>query len=495
MREERYVIGIDQSTQGTKALLFNGEGSLVLRQDAPHRQLVNEKGWISHDPEEIYRNTIKTVTGLIRASGIKESQLAAMGISNQRETSLIWDKISGKPLNDAVVWQCARAEKICRKVEQEGKASLIRQRTGLTLSPYFPASKFAWLLQETKGARELAARHELCFGTMDTWLVYRLTRGRSYQTDYSNASRTQLYHIFDLKWDEEICGIFGIDPEDLPAVRDSDSLFGETDLEGFLEKPVPIHCVLGDSHGALFGQGCIRPGMIKATYGTGSSVMMNIGQEPALGSHGVVTSLAWGMGGKVNYVLEGNINYTGAVISWLKDDLGMIRSPEETEILCRKAREEGIPYFVPAFTGLGAPYWDSQARGAMVNLNRASGRAEIVRACVDSIAYQIADVVRAMEQDSGIGVKELRVDGGPSQNTYLMEFQSDVLNAEIMVPGCQELSGLGAAYGAGIGAGLYDDKIFERMERRSYRPQMDSALRERKWRGWREAVGKVLTKK
>ncbi len=495
MREERYVIGIDQSTQGTKALLFNGEGSLVLRQDAPHRQLVNEKGWISHDPEEIYRNTIKTVTGLIRASGIKESQLAAMGISNQRETSLIWDKISGKPLNDAVVWQCARAEKICRKVEQEGKASLIRQRTGLTLSPYFPASKFAWLLQETKGARELAARHELCFGTMDTWLVYRLTRGRSYQTDYSNASRTQLYHIFDLKWNEEICGIFGIDPEDLPTVRDSDSLFGETDLEGFLEKPVPIHCVLGDSHGALFGQGCIRPGMIKATYGTGSSVMMNIGQEPALGSHGVVTSLAWGMGGKVNYVLEGNINYTGAVISWLKDDLGMIRSPEETEILCRKAREEGIPYFVPAFTGLGAPYWDSQARGAMVNLNRASGRAEIVRACVDSIAYQIADVVRAMEQDSGIGVKELRVDGGPSQNTYLMEFQSDVLNAEIMVPGCQELSGLGAAYGAGIGIGLYDDKIFERMERRSYRPQMDSALRERKWRGWREAVGKVLTKK
>ncbi len=515
--EKAFIIGIDQSTQGTKALLFDREGRLLLRTDAPHRQLVNEKGWVSHDPEEIYQNTVKTVTRLVEQSGIDRNQVAAIGISNQRETSLIWDRISGKPLADAVVWQCARGAEICRQVEEAGLAGMIRERTGLTLSPYFPASKFAWLLQNADGAMELARGHQLCFGTIDTWLVYRLTGGRAYKTDYSNASRTQLYDIFRLKWDQEICRAFGVDAEDLPEVCDSDSFFGETDLEGFFDEPVPIRGVLGDSHGALFGQGCLRPGMVKATYGTGSSVMMNIGGMHETASQtsgrgvdaiqmsgrgtaatqspdsGVVTSLAWGLSGKVDYVLEGNINYTGAVISWLKDDLEMIGSPQETEELCRRAKECEDLYFIPAFTGLGAPYWDSDARGALLGVTRACGRAEFVRACVDCIAYQIADVVEAMEQSSGIRPGELRVDGGPTGNGYLMEMQSGILNTKILVPSSQELSGMGAAYAAGMAAGLYDERIFDRMERKVFVPQMEETFRRRRLEGWKRAVRAVLT--
>ncbi len=541
--EKAFIIGIDQSTQGTKALLFDREGRLLLRTDAPHRQLVNEKGWVSHDPEEIYQNTVKTVTRLVEQSGIGRNQVAAIGISNQRETSLIWDRISGKLLADAVVWQCARGAEICRQVEEAGLAGMIRERTGLTLSPYFPASKFAWLLQNADGAMELARRHQLCLGTIDTWLVYRLTGGRAYKTDYSNASRTQLYDIFRLKWDQEICQAFGVDAGDLPEVCDSDSFFGETDLEGFFEELVPIRGVLGDSHGALFGQGCLRSGMVKATYGTGSSVMMNIGpkaggvdrdaaftqppcrekvgvrtpcrddaaigpscrgdaavQTPCQGKaasqspgSGVVTSLAWGLNGKVDYVLEGNINYTGAVISWLKDDLELIRSPQETEELCRRAKECEDLYFIPAFTGLGAPYWDSDARGALLGVTRACGRAEFVRACVDCIAYQIADVVEAMEQSSGIRPGELRVDGGPTGNGYLMEMQSGILNTKILVPSSQELSGMGAAYAAGMAAGLYDERIFDRMERKVFVPQMEETFRRRRLEGWKRAVRAVLT--
>ena len=477
---EGFIIGIDQSTQGTKALLFDHEGKRILREDTPHRQLVNEKGWVSHDPDEIYKNTVKTVVRLMERSGIDRGKVAAIGISNQRETSLIWDRISGRPLADAVVWQCDRAAQICREVEKTGMAEEIRNKTGLTLSPYFPASKFAWLLQNAQGAGKLAERHQLCFGTVDTWLVYRLTGGRSYKTDYSNASRTQLYDIFRLKWDEEICRAFGIDARDLPEVCDSDSLFGETDLEGFFAWPVPIRSVLGDSHGALFGQGCLKPGMIKATYGTGSSVMMNIGNQPVLSRHGVVTSLAWGMGGKVDYVLEGNINYTGAVITWLKDDLELISSPGETQELAQKASKEDQTYLVPAFSGLGAPYWDSRAAAAVVGMTRTTKKAELVKAGLECIAYQIADVVKAMSEDAGMKVEELRVDGGPTRNTYLMQFQSDIARAAVQVPDAEELSGIGPAYAAGLALGLWGPEIFQKIQRKKYTPEMQEETAKRK---------------
>ena len=489
---ESYIISIDQSTQGTKALLFDRDGMLLQRKDLPHKQIINEKGWVSHDPEEIYQNTVQVVKNLVEESGISKESVKGIGISNQRETSLIWEKKTGKALANAVVWQCARAAEICRRVEQIGAAEIIRQKTGLALSPYFPASKLTWLKENVEGAKELAKKHALCFGTIDTWLVYRMTHGMSYKTDYSNASRTQLFDIFEQKWDEEICQLFGLDAQDLAEVCDSDSCFGETDLEGFFESPVPIHSVLGDSHGALFGQGCLEKGMIKSTYGTGSSIMMNIGETPVLSTHGVVTSLAWGMQGKVSYVLEGNINYTGAVISWLKDDMELIQSPSETEGLCRVAEADDSLYFVPAFTGLGAPYWNSEAKGALTGITRTTRKAEMVRAGVECIAYQISDVVNAMSQDAKTEIQELRVDGGPTRNQYLMQFQSDILDRKVLVPDAEELSGIGAAYAAGRGLGLYGDEVFTRLKRREYAPKMCEDTRVRKYNGWKDAVGHVL---
>lgn len=489
---ESYIISIDQSTQGTKALLFDRDGMLLQRKDLPHKQIINEKGWVSHDPEEIYQNTVQVVKNLVEESGISKESVKGIGISNQRETSLIWEKKNGKALANAVVWQCARAAEICRRVEQTGAVEMIRQKTGLALSPYFPASKLTWLKENVEGAKELAKKHALCFGTIDTWLVYRMTHGMSYKTDYSNASRTQLFDIFEQKWDEEICQLFGLNAQDLAEVCDSDSCFGETDLEGFFESPVPIHSVLGDSHGALFGQGCLEKGMIKSTYGTGSSIMMNIGETPVLSTHGVVTSLAWGMQGKVSYVLEGNINYTGAVITWLKDDMELIQSPAETEALCRKAEADDSLYFVPAFTGLGAPYWNSEAKGALTGITRTTRKAEMVRAGVECIAYQIADVVNAMSQDANTEIQELRVDGGPTRNQYLMQFQSDILDRKVLVPDAEELSGIGAAYAAGRGLGLYGDEVFTRLKRREYAPKMCEDTRVRKYNGWKDAVGHVL---
>ena len=489
---ESYIISIDQSTQGTKALLFDRDGMLLQRKDLPHKQIINEKGWVSHDPEEIYQNTVQVVKNLVEESGISKESVKGIGISNQRETSLIWEKKTGKALANAVVWQCARAAEICRRVEQTGAAEMICQKTGLALSPYFPASKLTWLKENVEGAEALAKKHALCFGTIDTWLVYRMTHGMSYKTDYSNASRTQLFDIFEQKWDEEICQLFGLDAQDLAEVCDSDSCFGETDLEGFFENPIPIHSVLGDSHGALFGQGCLEKGMIKSTYGTGSSIMMNIGETPVLSTHGVVTSLAWGMQGKVSYVLEGNINYTGAVITWLKDDMELIQSPAETEALCRKAEADDSLYFVPAFTGLGAPYWNSEAKGALTGITRTTRKAEMVRAGVECIAYQIADVVNAMSQDANTEIQELRVDGGPTRNQYLMQFQSDILNRKVLVPDVEELSGIGAAYAAGRGLGLYGDEVFTRLKRREYAPKMCEDTRVRKYNGWKDAVGHVL---
>lgn len=489
---EKYIISIDQSTQGTKALLFDESGSLIKRTDHPHEQIINEKGWVSHNPSEIYANVIDVVTRL--TEDIDRSKIVGVGISNQRETSLAWDKVTGEPLGNAIVWQCSRAVDICERVEKKGEAENIRRRTGMNLSPYFPASKIAWILEHVEGAREKAEKGEICHGTIDSWVVYKLTGGRSYKTDYSNASRTQLFNIFELKWDEEICGLFGINPKNMAEVCDSDAYYGETDFEGLLDAPVPIHGVLGDSHGSLFGQGCLKPGMTKATYGTGSSIMMNIGEQPVLSTHGVVTSLAWSMGGKVNYVLEGNLNYTGAVITWLKDDLKLIESPGETGALAEQAVKEDSLYLVPAFSGLGAPYWDSRAAAAIVGMTRTTGKAEVVRAGVECIAYQITDIVKAMSEDAGVKVEELRVDGGPTKNTYLMQFQSDIADAVVQVPDSEELSGIGPAYAAGLALGVWDESIFGKLNRVKYEPEMDGGIREKKYGGWKAAVDRILTK-
>ena len=489
----KYVLSVDQSTQGTKGMLFDENGSMIARADRAHRQIINDQGWVSHDPEEILLSTLHVAREAVKKAGIRKEDIAVMGISNQRETTLCWDKRTGKPLCDAIVWQCARAASICDEAAGAGHADTVRLKSGIPLSPYFPAAKLAWILRNVPGAQEEAERGDLCAGTIDSWLVFNLTKG-NHLTDYSNASRTQLFNISTLAWDRELLDIFGIPLSLMPAVTDSDGDYGTTDLDGWLENPIPIRGVMGDSHGALFGQGCHVPGMIKATYGTGSSIMMNIGGRPVFSDQGVVTSLAWKIGGRVNYVLEGNINYTGAVISWLKDDVKLIQDPGETEALAWNAHPGDTAYLVPAFSGLGAPYWKSDARAILCGMSRTTGRNEIVRAALDSIAYQIADIVRAMEKSAGMPIRELRVDGGPTRNRYLMQFQSDLIAVPVRVPDAEELSGIGAAYAAGMAAGLYDAQVFDRFRRTNYTPSMPQDVRLKKYAGWQEALDLVLNK-
>lgn len=544
----QYILSIDQSTQGTKGLLFDENGALICRADLPHRQIVNDRGWVEHDPQEIYQNTILAARNVVLKAGVDKKDILAMGISNQRETSLVWDP-DGTPVYNAIVWQDSRAEDICREIEENHPVASeeVMKRSGIRLSPYFPAAKLSWILkhaanpsEQRDGAMAGNPGSGLHMGTIDTWLVYKLTHGKEYRTDYSNASRTQLFNITTLKWDPVLCDYFDIPIDCLPEATDSDGFFGETDLEGFLDHPIPIHGVLGDSHGALFGQGCVRPGMIKSTYGTGSSIMMNVGEKPVFSSTGVVSSLAWKIGGKVNYVLEGNINYTGAVITWIQKDLGLVESAGETEELAREANPNDRSYLVPAFTGLGAPYWDSDARALLYSMSRTTGRKEIVKDALECIAYQITDIVKAMEEDmassgsdnaddpadggkvslmeggrndsAGTGenegiqtdvsvnhagaraIRELRVDGGPTKNSYLMQFQSDIAGIPVKVSPVEELSGQGAAYAAGVGIGFYDAKhIFDGVRRKEYVPVMSRAEAALKYQGWKTAVGKALT--
>lgn len=488
----KYILAIDQSTSGTKAILFDSTGELIARNDLPHDQLISEKGYVEHNPIQIYENTINVVKAVVEKAAIDKDDIVGIGISNQRETAMIWDN-TGTPVYNAIVWQCARGAAICKQIAADGYDELIKSHTGLPLSPYFSAAKLSWLLQNVSGLRDKAEKKELFCGTMDSWLIYKLTGGRSFCTDYSNASRTQLFNINTLQWDKDICDIFQIPAGMLPKVCFSDELFGETDFEGYLNRKLPIHGVLGDSHGALFGQGCLSEGMIKATYGTGSSIMMNIGQTPVFSKKGVATSLAWGINHEVSYVLEGNINYAGAVIKWLQEDLKLIDSAKESTDLAKCANREDTTYLVPAFTGLGAPYWESSAKAVIYGMTRTTGKAEIVKAAVESIAYQITDIIKAMSEDASIPIKELRVDGGPTKNDYLMQFQSDILGMPVQVPDQEELSGIGVAYLSGIALGLYDkERIFDQIKRSKYEPLMKEEEKVKHYQGWKTAVGSII---
>lgn len=480
----KYILGIDQSTSGTKAILFDEDGKINSRYDLPHRQIISEQGWVSHDAQEIYSNLLKCVKGVVDKSRINKSEIVAVGLSNQRETALIWDRKSGVPVNYAVVWQCNRGKDICLKLNDY--ADEIKFKTGLQLSPYFSASKIVWLLENLNYVNE----QNLCAGTMDSFLLFKLTG--NHFTDYSNASRTQLFNIHELKWDKDICKIFGISTDILPIVCESNADFGATDFEGFLDKPIPVLGVMGDSHGALYGQGCVKTGMIKSTYGTGSSIMMNIGSKPVMSKNGLVTSIGYCIDGKVKYVFEGNINYSAAVIKWLVD-LGLIDSSKDSGTVAKTANVEDTTYLVPAFTGLGAPYWISDAKATICGMTRSTGKAEIVRAAEDSIAYQIADVINLMLNETGIKIKELRVDGGATKDSYLMQFQSDILDVPVSVPSAEELSAIGPAYAAGIKAGLYSEDVFNTLNRTTYKPLMKREVREQKYLGWKEAVENVIS--
>lgn len=489
-----YILGIDQSTQGTKAVLVDGSGRIAGRKDLPHDQIINEKGWVSHDPEQIWENGKAVLRSVIEHVGASHGDIRALAITNQRETTVAWSKKTGKPLAHAIVWQCSRASGLCAQIagQNPGWEDKIYERTGIKLSPYFPASKMAWLLQNEPAVAEAAKQGDLALGTIDAYLVYRLTGGKEFRTDYSNASRTQLFNLRTLTWDEEICSLFGIPVEALPTVTDSDGDYGETDLDGYLEAPIPIRGVLGDSHGALFGHNCRMSGGIKATYGTGSSIMLNIGYQYVQSSHGLTTSLGWKVGGKVAYVLEGNINYSAAVISWLKNDVQLIQSPAETSALSMEANPEDATVLVPAFSGLGAPWWKNDARAMLYGMSRTTGKKEIVKAACESIAYQINAVVQAMREDTGLAIETLSVDGGATGNEFLMQFQSDIANARIRIPDMQELSVLGPVYAAGLVTGFYDETVFQALSYKEYQPEMSAEARQKKLDNWNEAIDKLL---
>ena len=490
---EFYIIGIDQSTQGTKAILFDDHGKIVHRHDERHKQYISELGWVSHDAEEIYHNVIRACKGVIAESGIDQKKIRCMGISNQRETTLAWNRETQKPYAEAVVWQCNRAESVCREIAKTCNPDKdIYDVTGIRLTPYYPASKMAWLQKNVSGLKEDTKDGTAMLGTIDSWLIFRLTHGKSFYTDYSNASRVQLMNLRTLQWDEKLCDIFHVPESALPEIVDSDANFGETDLEGCLEHKIPILGVLGDSHAALFGHNCRREGDIKATYGTGSSVMLNTGRRAVKSRNELTTSLAWKVKGEADYVLEGNINYTGAVFNWLKDDVKLISSTREIEALAMQANPEDRTYLIPAFSGLGAPWWADHASAALIGMTRNTGRNEIVKAGCDSIAYQINDVISAMRQDTGLDIPELCVDGGPTRNKLLMQEQSDFSNVRVKIPNTEELSAMGAACLAGMNAGLYDHSVYDAVTYQCYESQMDSETRTKKIEGWKKAVERVI---
>ncbi len=492
---ESYILSIDQSTSGTKSLLFGKDGGLVARCDLPHEQISPKPGWVEHDPEEIYDNVIKVTRMVLEKSGVRPEQVVAAGISNQRETGLMWNRHTGKPVCNAVVWQCPRAEEICEEIRAQGKAETVRRKTGLQLSPYFTAAKLSWIIQNIPGAKESMDNGDLMGGNVDGWLLYKLTGGKCHKTDYSNASRTQLFNLETLQWDAELCEIFGLNPNILPQVCFSDSKFCETDFDGVFPTPIPVHGVLGDSHAALFGQGCLVPGTAKATYGTGSSVMMNTGKAPIHTDSGLVTSIAWGMNRQVEYVLEGNLNYTGSVIKWLVENLHMISSSKESGKVAASVDGNGGVYLVPAFSGLGAPYWDSNARAVICGMNRDTTSVHVVRAGEECIAYQIKDIVELMCQEAKVRLQVLNVDGGPTRDQFLMQFQADILGIVLNVPAIEELSGGGAAYAAGIAVGFYDkDRLFEAKKATRFESKMTDAERDALYGGWKKAVDSVLTK-
>jgi len=465
------ILSIDQSTAGTKGLLWNLEGGLIARKDLPHRQIVTPRGWVEHDPVEIYENLLSVARDVSRNADIR-----AIGLSNQRETVVCWDGATGKPLYNAIVWQCARGAEICERLKD--KADFIRSRTGLPLSPYFSAAKIAWLIENISCKKP-------CFGTMDSWLVFKLTG--EYKTDFSNASRTQLLNLDSLTWDEEVCALFGIDPETLPEICCSDSLFGFSNLEGLLPEPIPVNGVMGDSHAALYANGCHKKNTGKVTYGTGSSAMINAGAVRPPPVAGVATSLAWGIDGQVHYVLEGNINYSGAVVKWLAEDLNLLNDPAEASYCASSVPNTGGVYLIPAFTGLGAPYFDDKVRAAIVGMNLTTKKNHIVRAAVECIAYQVKDVVDLML--GSVGLQSIRADGGPTGNSFLMQFQADILGFPIEISKIEELSGAGAAYCAALGAKITDyDTLFSSRCVKTITPQ---GISEEYYDGWKAAVALV----
>jgi glycerol kinase len=490
-KQEKYILAIDQSTSATKVMLFNKNAELVYRKSIPHQQYYPKPGFVEHDAMEIFNNVVSGLKNLVSETKISESEVAGIAITNQRETALIWDKFTGLPVANAAVWQCQRGAEFCKEIIETEWNETIRNKTGLRIDPYFSASKLRWIVKNTSGLQEKTKNGELLLGTMDSWLLFKLTRGKVHATDFSNACRTMLFNINTLEWDSEIIGLFDLDLSMFPEVKFSDEIFGFTNPSVVFKKPIPISGLIGDSHGALFGQNCFSPGMAKSTYGTGSSMMMNIGEKPIVAPEGLVTSVGYSYGKKIHYVYEGNIHCTGDTINWLKNEVGLIDNAAETEPLANSVENNNGVYLVPAFVGLGAPYWDNTARACLSGMPRNTNKAHIVRAALESIAYQVKDLVSLMEEKGGVPLRELRVDGGPTRNNFLMQFQSDILNREVICSNIEEISALGATFLSGLATGFWKDlKEISSLRKTGevFHPKMDEKTIRQLNAGWKKAV-------
>ncbi|MFK7692519.1 glycerol kinase GlpK [Paenibacillus sp. HJGM_3] len=490
-----YILAIDQGTTSSRALLFDRQGRPAHLAQQEFTQHFPHPGWVEHDAEEIWRSVQSVIRRVLAESGISPSDLAGIGITNQRETTVVWDSRTGTPVYNAIVWQSRQSAPICDELKAEGREPLFRERTGLLIDAYFSGTKIKWLLDHVEGARELAEAGHLRFGTIDTWLIWKLTGGAVHVTDYSNASRTLLYNIHELKWDEELLGILNIPASMLPEVRPSSDIYGHTaaSAECFGGAPVPIAGVAGDQQAALFGQLCFEPGMAKNTYGTGCFMLMNTGAEAIPSQHGLLTTIAWGLNGKVEYALEGSIFVAGSAIQWLRDGLQLLERASDSEAYALQVESSDGVYVVPAFVGLGTPYWDSDVRGAVFGVTRGTTKAHFIRATLESLAYQTRDVLDAMEEDSGIRLQKLRVDGGAVANSFLMQFQSDMLGVPVERPVTQETTALGAAYLAGLAVGYWSSQ--QELAQAgagqvdgTFRPQMAPEAREELYAGWAKAV-------
>jgi len=486
----KYVLALDQGTTSSRAIVFNHEGRVVSVANQEFPQIYPQPAWVEHNPEDIWSSQLAVAKKVLADKGLTPADIAAIGITNQRETTIIWERDTGKPVMNAIVWQDRRTAGICDQLKAEGWEPKIRDKTGLVIDAYFSGTKVKWMLDNIQGLRQRAEKGEVLFGNVDTYLIWRLTGGKVHVTDYSNASRTMLFNIHTLQWDDEILAKFGVPLAMLPKPAQSSEVYGQTD-ESIFGGAIPIAGDAGDQQAATFGQACFTPGMAKNTYGTGCFMLMNTGEKAEVSKSGLLTTVGWGIGGKVSYCFEGSIFITGAAVQWLRDSLKIINSAGETEALASSIPDTGGVYVVPAFVGLGAPYWDQYARGTIVGLTRGSGRAELTRATLESTCYLTRDVVTAMQADSGIPLKELRVDGGMVVNNWLMQFQADILGVPVQRPVVSETTALGAAYLAGLAVGYWsglDDVTNNWAVDRVFKPQMDEATRNRLYRGWQRAV-------
>lgn len=492
---KKYIMALDQGTTSSRAIIFNHDGEIVKVAQNEFTQYYPKPGWVEHDPMEIWGTQSGVAREVLETAGIRPDEIAAIGITNQRETTVVWDKNTGRPIYNAIVWQCRRTAVLCDDLKARGLEDYVRDNTGLVIDAYFSGTKIRWVLDNVEGAREKAEKGELLFGNIDTWLVWNLTRGKVHVTDYSNASRTMIYNIKELKWDKKLLKELDIPISMLPEVKPSSEVYGVTDPKTFGGAKIPIAGIAGDQQAALFGQACFEPGMAKNTYGTGCFMLMNTGEKMFPSKKGLLTTIAWGVDNKVEYALEGSIFVAGAIVQWLRDEMRLISDAKDSEYFAMKVEDNNGVYLVPAFVGLGAPHWDMYARGTIVGLTRGANKNHIIRAALESIAYQTKDVLEAMEDDSNIGLQELKVDGGAVENNFLMQFQSDILGVPVHRPEVIETTALGAAYLAGLAVGFWSGKgeISKRWSvDRVFKTEMKQKDREKLYNGWKKAITRSL---